>query len=161
MNSPTPKWDPIGFDNHSQMELCLKNILWRYPQQHVVLFLVPWNPHGTLVEPWWNPGGTLVEPYLRAAPHHPGAYLGRDPKPFSCWGKKSYPKMVPLVLTTTAKCQMDLCFKKSRGQGSANTWAAGWLDPEQSWPGCIPIMPRCAICQPWRSSRPRRATRQP
>ena len=35
-----------------------------------------WNPGGTLVEPWWNPGGTLVEPYLRAAPDHPGAYLG-------------------------------------------------------------------------------------
>ena len=34
------------------------------------------EPHGTLVEPWWNPGGTLVEPYLRAAPDHPGAYLG-------------------------------------------------------------------------------------
>ena len=24
----------------------------------------------------WNPGGTLAEPYLRAAPDHPGAYLG-------------------------------------------------------------------------------------
>ena len=37
-----------------------------------------WNPGGTLVEPWWNPGGTLVEPYLRAAPDHPGAYLGES-----------------------------------------------------------------------------------
>ena len=34
------------------------------------------EPGGTLVEPWWNPGGTLVEPHLRAAPDHPGAYLG-------------------------------------------------------------------------------------
>ena len=53
-----------------------------------MLFLVPphsprgtlvepsWNPRGTLVEPWWNPRGTLVEPCLRAAPDHPGAYLG-------------------------------------------------------------------------------------
>ena len=29
-----------------------------------------------LVETSWNPGGTLVEPYLKAAPDHPGAYLG-------------------------------------------------------------------------------------
>ena len=36
-----------------------------------------------------NPGGTLVEPYLRAAPDHPGAYLGLDPKAFSCWGKNT------------------------------------------------------------------------
>ena len=49
-----------------------------------MLFLVlaaAWNPGGTLVEPWswWNE--------VRAAPDHPGAYLGRDPKAFSCWGK--------------------------------------------------------------------------
>ena len=35
-----------------------------------------WNAGGTLVEPSWNPRGTLVEPCLRAAPDHPGAYLG-------------------------------------------------------------------------------------
>ena len=34
------------------------------------------QPSQNLVEPRWNPGGTLVEPYLRAAPNHPGAYLG-------------------------------------------------------------------------------------
>ena len=34
------------------------------------------QPSQNLVEPWWNPAGTLVEPYLRAAPDHPGAYLG-------------------------------------------------------------------------------------
>ena len=60
-----------------------------YPQQHPGGTLVEpwWNPGGTLVEPWckfcgtlvelwWNRGGTLVEPYLRAAPDHPGPYLG-------------------------------------------------------------------------------------
>ena len=56
-----------------------------------------WNPARTLVEPFaalveplWSlpqttpdhpaalaePGGTLMEPYFRAAPDHPGAYLG-------------------------------------------------------------------------------------
>ena len=45
------------------------------------------NPGGTLVEPWWDP--CLVEPYLRAAPDHPGAYLGSDTKAFSCWGVKN------------------------------------------------------------------------
>ena len=34
------------------------------------------QPLQNLVEPWWNPRATLVEPYLRAAPDHPGAYLG-------------------------------------------------------------------------------------
>ena len=34
------------------------------------------QPSQNLVEPSWNIGGTFVEPYLRAAPDHPGAYLG-------------------------------------------------------------------------------------
>ena len=53
-----------------------------------------WNPGKTLVEPvepWWNPGGTLVE--------HPGAYLGWDPKAFSCWGKKLKAVQISLIFS--------------------------------------------------------------
>ena len=51
------------------------------------------EPRGTLLEPWWNPGknprGTLVEPYLRAAPDHPGAYLGLSTPKLSAVGGKN------------------------------------------------------------------------
>ena len=47
------------------------------------------RPSQNLVEPWWNPSGTLVEPYLRAAPDHPGAYLGLRPQSFQLLRKKT------------------------------------------------------------------------
>ena len=48
------------------------------PQPSQSLVEPLWNPG----EPWWNPRGTLPQ-------DRPGAYLGRDPKASSCWGKET------------------------------------------------------------------------
>ena len=74
------------------MRIVLGNTLVRFPEDKEAQVISPTacgalfsarttpQPSQNLVEPWWNPSGTAVEPwwnpYLRAAPNHPGAYLG-------------------------------------------------------------------------------------
>ena len=50
------------------------------------------QPSQNLVEPWWN-CGTLAEPYLRAAPDHPGAYLGLSTPKLAAVGEKPETKL--------------------------------------------------------------------
>ena len=90
--SPRRTWWNFGepsnlASNHPGPPRCPRGTWWKPGGTLVEPYLKPsrtsrspcrpwWNSGGTLVEPLWNPRGTLVEPYLRAAPDHPGPYLG-------------------------------------------------------------------------------------